>query len=391
MRKICIVISARPSYSRIKGVMGYLKADPDVELQVVLIGSALLKRYGIVEAQIINDGFEISERVFCIFEGDSKRVMAHSTGAALNQLASTFDRLKPDIVLTIADRYETIATSIAASYSGITLAHTQGGELTGSIDERVRHANTKLADIHFPANVNAARRIIDMGESPSSVHMFGCPSIDIAKDINYGTKLDFQPEKKYRGVGPKINTNKNYCVAMFHSDTNSIHETAKHTEVLLSVLDAYEHKLQTYWFWPNIDAGSEALSKVLRRYREKNPQKRLHFIQNMSPEDFLKLCYHSTFVIGNSSVGIRECSFLGVSAINLGHRQRNRDRWESINDCDIEFDEISKAVDLALIRNGKKYTSNLLYGDGQASKKIASKLSTVPLTNEKYFYERKER
>ena len=153
----------------------------------------------------------------------------------------------------------------------------------------LRHAITKLADIHFPANATAARRIIDMGENPANVHMLGCPSIDIANAIDYGAKLDFQPEIKYRGVGPQINTSESYCVALFHSDTNSVQETEENAEVLLSVLDAHEHKVQTYWFWPNIDAGSEALSKALRRYREKNPQKRMHFIQNMSPEDFFEI------------------------------------------------------------------------------------------------------
>ena len=387
MRKICIVISARPSYSRVREVLKNLRKNKKVILQIILIGSALLERYGRVEKQIIIDGFNISDRIFCILDGDEKRVMAQSTGIAISQLASAFERLKPDIVVTIADRYETLATSVAASYSGITLAHIQGGEVTGSIDERVRHANTKLADIHFPASYNAKNRIIKMGEDPNNVFMFGCPSIDIASSIHFGSSLDYDPEKKYGGVGDSIDPQNSYCVALLHSDTNNIEETSTHTENLIKALDKRSDLIQTYWFWPNIDSGSDILSKTLRKYRELNLLKNMRLFHNMSPEDFLKLCYHSCFVIGNSSVGIRECSFLGVGAINLGDRQMRRDRWESIIDAPFLTETIVSAIDKILKRKGKKYKSNLDYGIGNASVNIANTLSTVDLKINKFFYE----
>ena len=218
-RKICAVITARPSYSRVKTVLQAVKAHPDLTLQLVVAGSALLDRYGNAVNFIEKDGFSIDEKVFMVLEGENKTAMAKTTGLGVMELANVFYNLQPDAVLTIADRFETIATSIAAAYQNIPLIHLQGGEVTGNIDEKVRHANTKLADIHFVTSEDARNRVIKMGEDPDYVFNTGCPSIDIAKNVLETPALDFNPIERYGGVGGQIDHNSDYIVVMQHPVT----------------------------------------------------------------------------------------------------------------------------------------------------------------------------
>src|SRR4051794_28303335 len=172
-RRVCVVITARPSYSRIKTALEAIREHPDLELQLVVAASALLDRYGNAIQQIEADGFHIDAHVYMVLEGENPTSMAKTTGLGLLELATVFDNLHPDVVVTIADRYETLATSVAAAYMNLPLAHVQGGEVTGSIDEKVRHAITKLADLHLVSTELAAGRVMRMGEDPESVHITG--------------------------------------------------------------------------------------------------------------------------------------------------------------------------------------------------------------------------
>ena len=174
-RKICVVITARPSYSRVRSVLSAIRDHPELELQLVVAASALLNRYGATENTILEEGFAIDRRVYMIMEGENLVTSAKSTGIGLGELATVFDDIRPDAVVTVADRFETMATAVAASYLNIPLAHIQGGEVTGSIDEKVRHAVTKLADLHFVATENAHERVIKLGERPETVFVTGCP------------------------------------------------------------------------------------------------------------------------------------------------------------------------------------------------------------------------
>ncbi len=218
-RKIAVVVTARPSYSRIKTVLTALKNHPKMELQLVVAASALLDRYGSAVNYIEKDGFTIAARVFNVLEGENLTAAAKTTGIGILELSTVFDNLKPDIVVTIADRFETMATAIAASYMNIPLAHIQGGEVTGNIDEKVRHAITKLADYHFVASESAKERVIKLGENPTMVFNTGCPSIDLAKNIKNSNSLSFNPYERYGGVGAKPNLNNGYLVVMQHPDT----------------------------------------------------------------------------------------------------------------------------------------------------------------------------
>jgi len=375
-RKVCVLVTARPSYSRIKTALHAIKQHADLELQLVVAASALLDRYGMAVRDIEQDGFEIKTRVHMVLEGGNLAAMAKTTGLGMLELATVFDNLKPDVVVTVADRFETIATAVAASYLNIPVAHVQGGEVTGSIDEKVRHAVTKLADLHFVASRNAAERVIRMGEDPATVHVTGCPSIDLAAEVLCHPELDFDPLAKYGGVGEGLDLSDGYLVVMQHPVTTEYELSREHVfETLHAVRDI---GMPTLWFWPNVDAGSDGTSGGLRTFREQEKPKNFQFFKNMVSRDFLRLLYNSSCLVGNSSVGIRECSFLGIPVVNIGSRQQGRDRGVNVLDVDYDRRHIGLAIERHL-GNGR-YPQDTLYGDGRAGGRIAELLSCSPLS-----------
>lgn len=375
-RKVCVVITARPSYSRIKTALKAIQEHPKLELQLVVAASALLERYGTAINYIEQDGFQISARVYMVLEGENLTSMAKTTGLGMLELATVFDNLRPDVVVTIADRFETLATAVAASYMNIPVAHVQGGEVTGSIDERVRHAVTKLSDIHLVSTEKAAERVIRMGEDPEKVHVTGCPSIDLAAEVLKDPALNFDPFEKYGGVGANVDLSGGYLVVMQHPVTTEYERARAHiTETLYAIS---EIKLPALWFWPNVDAGSDGTSGGIRAFRELRQPENIHFFKNMSPTDFLRLIYNSACLVGNSSVGIREASFLGVPVINIGTRQDGRERGRNVIDVGYSREEIKAAISRHL-QTGR-FSVDHLYGDGTAGQKIAQLLSRVELS-----------
>jgi UDP-hydrolysing UDP-N-acetyl-D-glucosamine 2-epimerase len=378
-RKVCVVVTARPSYSRIKTALKAIKEHPDLELQLVVAASALLDRYGKAVSVMEEDGFEVAARVYMVLEGENLASMAKTTGLGLLELATVVDNLNPDVVITIADRYETLATAVAASYMNIPVAHVQGGEVTGSIDEKVRHAVTKLSDLHLVSTEKAKERVIRMGENPSSVFVTGCPSIDLAAEILEAPALDFDPFEKYGGVGAPVDLSNGYLVVMQHPVTTEYELSRQQVmETLYAVRDS---GLPTLWFWPNVDAGSDGTSNGIRTFRELEKPDNIHFFKNMMPTDFLRLIYNSRCLVGNSSVGIREASFLGVPVVNIGSRQSGRDRGRNVLDTGYDRQQIAEAIRHHR-RNGR-YPNDTLYGDGKAGCRIADLLAEVPLRIEK--------
>ena len=378
-RKVCVVITARPSYSRIKTALKAINENPELELQLVIAASALLDRYGTAVNFVENDGFKVSARVFMVLEGENPTSMAKTTGIGLLELATVFDNLKPDLVVTIADRYETLATAIAASYMNIPVVHIQGGEVTGSIDEKVRHAVTKLADLHLVSTRCAATRVERMGEDVNKVFVTGCPSIDLAAEILLDPQLDFNPFQKYGGVGDLDRLLNGYVVVMQHPVTTEYE--ASREQVLQTLQAVHELDMPALWFWSNVDAGADGTSNGIRSFRESVHPRNMHFFKNMGPTDFLRLLYNSKALIGNSSVGIRECSFLGVPVVNIGTRQNGRERGHNVIDVAHNADAI-KAAMRRQIDHGR-YASEKLYGDGLAGDRIARLLATQPLEIQK--------
>lgn len=378
-RKVCVVITARPSYSRIKTALIAIREHPDLELQLVLAASALLDRYGRVEDQIHEDGFDVAARVFMVLEGENPTSMAKTTGIGLLELATVMDNLRPDIVVTIADRFETMATATAAALMGIPLAHVQGGEVTGSIDERVRHAVTKLSDFHFPSTRDAGDRLERMGEDAAHVFVTGCPSIDLAAEVAGSPSLDFDPFERYGGVGDVLDLNEGYVVVIQHPVTTEYADARNHVvEVLHAVNDS---GVNAMWFWPNVDSGSDGTSSGIRWFRETHPHARMHFFKNLAPTYFLKLLIHSQGIVGNSSVAIRECEFLGVPAVDIGTRQSGRERGANV--VTVGYDRV--AIQQALLCQAAcgRFETAYVYGDGLAGQRIAKHLAEVELTADK--------
>lgn len=374
-RKICVVITARPSYSRVKTALKAIQDHPDLELQLVVAASALLDRYGSAVNYIQKDGFDITAKVFNVLEGENLTAAAKTTGIGILELSTVFDNIKPDIVVTVADRFETMATAISASYMNIPLAHIQGGEVTGNIDEKVRHSITKLSDYHFVASEGARERVIKLGEDPEMVFNTGCPSIDLAAEVLKDPDLDFEPYQKYGGVGAKPELDNGYLVVMQHPVTTEYTESRKHIEETLEAVK--DINLPVLWFWPNVDAGADGTSTGIRAYREKHELPHVHFFKNMEPNDFLRLLYHSKGLIGNSSVGIRECAFLPVPVVNIGNRQNRRDQGYNVKEATYNRHVIRQQIDFWL-NNGLPKPSTV-YGGGRAGVEIAKLLAILPL------------
>lgn len=371
-RHIAIVITARPSYARIKTVIQCLQTDSRVRLTVIAAASATVERIGAVSDIIRRECRVDVIEVNSLTDGSGSSAMALTTASTLSQLTAIFGASRPDVVVTIADRHETIATAIAATYSGIPLAHVQGGEVTGNIDERVRHAVTKLADLHLVASTTARDNVLRLGEDPSTVIRTGCPSIDVAKLAHDRGPLDFDVFERYGGVGERLDLSDGYLVVLHHPVTTETSQARHHAEDLLKAVAASE--LPTLWFWPNVDAGSDDTSKAIRSFRESHRDSRIHFFKNMAPEDFLVVVNNSIGLVGNSSTGVRECSFLGVHAIDIGNRQAGRERGPNVIHTKADRRDILDAI--VSLRGRERPTASFLYGDGGAGPQIAECLAT---------------
>ena len=376
-KKICVVVNSRANYGRIKSVLQAIKQHKKLELQLIVGASALLSRYGSVDDFIRNDGFTADATIYSIVEGETPATMAKSTGLGIIELATQFERLKPDVVLTVADRFDTMATAIAASYMNIPLAHTQGGEVTGSIDESVRHAITKLSHIHFPATKKSAENLIRMGEQNEKVFLTGCPAMDVIDKMDL--TLSDELFHKYKGVGPDLDPHKPYIVVLQHPVTTEYGHGFEQIEQTIKAISKI--RMQTVWLWPNVDAGSDDVSKGLRMFREKEDPDYIHFYRNFAVDDYARVIYNSKCLVGNSSSALREGSYLGVPAVNVGSRQNAREHGENVLNVGYDAEQIEAAIRKQLDHG--RYEQTRIFGDGTAGKQIADILATENITVQK--------
>ncbi|MCA2961119.1 MAG: UDP-N-acetylglucosamine 2-epimerase (hydrolyzing) [Silvanigrellales bacterium] len=382
-RKIAVVITARASYARIRTALESIDAHPDLELILIASGSLVLERAGNAVKVIEKDGFSFAERIYMVVEGENPETMAKSVGLGIVELTTALSRLKPDAVISIADRFETIATSIAGSYLNIPVVHIQGGEITGSIDEKVRHASTKFATLHFVCTELARQRVIRMGEDGRFVYNVGCPSIDLAiRSLSLPPLGNEELYGRFGGVGETVDVASDFIILMQHPVTTEW--SSAYAQMESSLEAAYATGMPVLAFWPNIDAGADQVSKAIRVFRERVKPLNWHFFKNLPPEDFLRLLQRCKCIVGNSSVGIRECSLLGVPTVNIGDRQAGRERGKNVVDVDHTVDKIRIGIE-SQARVGR-YARDQLYGTGDAGKKIASILASLPsYPNEKRF------
>ena len=369
MRKICCVTGTRADYPRVRSVLKKIKDNPNLELDIIVTGSHLLKEYGFSYKEIIQDGFKISKKVN-MFKGDFNTPlgMAQASARCTNGIAKALDEINPDLVLLTVDRVETLAAATAASLMNFPIAHIQGGEITGTIDEVLRHAITKLSHIHFPATEDAKNRILKLGENPKLIFQTGCPYIDELH--NYEFKSKKQLSQKYN-----INYDKDWVVFTQHSVTTEHGNALQQVKTTINSLKNYPN-IEIVCFFSNTDAGGKEIIE------ENQKQNNFNIISNMLSNDFASLMKVAKFMIGNSSAGIREAPTFGLPAINIGTRQKGRLRAINVIDVNHDHKEITKAIEQCLTDN---YFLNSLkkiknpYGEGNSASKIVEILSTLDL------------
>ncbi len=377
-KKITFVIVNRANYGRIKDLLIKFKKDKYFKIDIVIVSSSTLKKYGEIENIIKQDGLSVSEKIYTHIEGENLQTMTKSTGLLLLELSTTFQKLNPDMVFLVGDRYEVLSAAIAANYMNIFLIHLQGGELTGSVDENVRHAVTKLSHLHL-VNTKRSKKIVEqMGENPKNVFNVGCPSIDLIKNTDFKKVKIKQPF----GVGFEINFQKPYYVFLVHPVTTDYKNSEKLISEMIEVAKKLEN--QIIWLWPNVDAGANIFSKKIRSFREKFASK-INFVINFKTDEYLKILQNCTAIVGNSSSAIREASYMGVKAINIGDRQILRERGNNVIDAPVNHKKIIKCIEKIKRR---KISKCKIYGDGNSIKKIIKILKNVDLDINKKFYVR---
>jgi UDP-hydrolysing UDP-N-acetyl-D-glucosamine 2-epimerase len=362
-----VVVTARPSWARVKSlVLEYAKIAGNSKLRVTLVGPALSGRYGNI-LELMPEGV-LTASHSTLRESDDLAAIALSCVDGSQSLIHQWMSSRPDCVLVIADRSETLGVSTAAALMQIPLIHLQGGEISGSIDDKVRDTNSKLADLHLTTNSVTRRHLEEIGESSDLIFEVGCPSVDlVAELINNPIEISGQ----LTGVGAEIDLDSDFGIIMFHPDTLEGKQTIDWVTSIIQVIE--KSSMKWFWFWPNPDHGTNLVSKALRRNREAGKLQNVRFIINLPPEQFITLALKSKLMIGNSSFGIREASFIGLPVVNLGTRQSGRQRASNV----VEIQEPNtKELELKVQEQTQaRFLSSGIYGTGNAGKLSAKIIS----------------
>ena len=381
-RKICFPITNRAYYGRSQLLIKKLHAHPDLELDLMLGGSILLDKYSRhIADDIAAEGFNIAASLFNVIEGGNHVAMAKTACLTALEFTNSLHTLAPDLVVICGDRFEQLAIAMAAAYLNITIAHIEGGDVTGSIDESVRHAITKLAHLHFVTNPDADRRVRLMGEDPR--YVFNTGSLDVELAANAGTEISSERVNSY-GVGPAIDISRPYLMVVQHPVTTE-RDNREHLETTLRAVAALD--MPTIWFWPNPDAGTGEMADRLRHLREIHSAltAKMRFITNVPAEDFVAMLAHASCLIGNSSAGIKECSFLGTPVVNVGLRQQGRLAAAHVAHVGYESGEINAAITSQLAHG--RYAPSHIYYRANASQAIVDVLASAELYTQKRFFE----
>ena len=360
----------RANYGRMKPVMRSIAAQPDLQLQVLASGTMVLERFDLPVRIVKRDGFPVDGEIYIELEGSTPATMAKSVGFGVVEFASAFQRLRPDIVLLIGDRYEALAAAIAAGYMNICIGHIQGGEVSGSIDESARHAITKFAQFHFPSTERSAEYLLRMGEDPETILSVGCPSSDIARTLDRTLRDEVI---NGRGSGARLDLTRPFLLVVFHPTTTQYGGEVTQIEELLGALA--ELKEQTLLLWPNIDAGSDHVSKAIRVFRTEVRPDWLRTLINVTPEDYQRILATTACAVGNSSSFVRDASYFGTPVVLVGNRQEGREIDVHVMPVAPNRDEIAASVRAQLLHG--RYAPSSLYGDGHVSERIAEALAKL--------------
>lgn len=373
-RKVLFVVASRANYARVKTLMRAVAAHPQLKMQLIVSASTLLYRFGMAVNVIRADGFEPDISLPYIVEGESLLTQAKSTGLGIIELASAFGNLNPDMVITVADRFETMATAIAGVYMNIPLVHIQGGEISGNVDDRVRHAITQMADYHFVATEISRERLLRMGQAPETVFNFGCPAMDLLVETDLA--IDNPRMAHYTGVGDVMDWDKPYVLMIQHPVTTSYGDGTFQVQQTLNALEQLTGYRKVV-LWPNVDAGSDDVAKGIRLFREQGRSRDFHFYKNFSPEDYARVLANAACAVGNSSSFLREGAFLGTPVVLVGDRQKGREHGANLCFCTYDQDDILASIRQQLAHG--IYPRDPLFGHGRAGEQIAGQLATLPL------------
>lgn len=408
-RKILVPIFNRAHYGRLRPVLTAIKNHPALDLKIIVgvpaaygyffkniinskprswpaalpwyllarfrsvAGKSFVFKNDFLAKNLISDGFKIESYAPIFFDGGNSETMAKTVGLGIERLVEEIKKIKPDLVFVNADRFEMMAVAIAASYLNIPVVHNEGGDVSGTIDESVRHAITKLAHIHFTSTESSRRRVIQMGENPEKVFAVGSPAIDAVAEINFENL-----PKVFGG----LDVNKPYVMVLAHPvATASRKENIKMAECLVSAIKETPHP--KIILGSNIDAGSDVLSGVIKNWLDHERPKDVFFTKHLHPDDFYKYLKNAACAIGNSSSFIREGAYLGTPVVLFGSRQNNREKAENVVEVLHQKNSLRDAI-VSQISKGR-FPPSQIFGSGNASFKMADILARVNLTVQKSF------
>jgi len=377
-KKITCVLINRSNYARLKPVLEILRDSPKADLNLICSGSMPHHQYGRAVDEVLADNFAIEQQIYTELLGSNPNTMAKSIGVGLIDCATAFDRLKPDFVLLIGDRYEALSVAIAAVMQNICLIHIQGGEVTGTIDESVRHSITKMAHYHFPATEKARQRILAMGENPDTVFMYGCPFVDVIA----GADKELPANLNDRGTGSVIDFTRPYVLCVFHPVTTEYGTAEANMSKVLQVF--YRLNEQVVMLWPNIDADSNGISRAIRKFMAEKPNFPLRIYKHLEGDTYIALMDKAAVLVGNSSSFVRDAGPLGAPVVLIGNRQDGREWGDNV--MRRNMDEFEDPI--FMIRCYDKFSPNYIYGKPGAARKIADKILELEPYSQKRFYDR---
>ncbi|MDC0213268.1 UDP-N-acetylglucosamine 2-epimerase [Gammaproteobacteria bacterium] len=364
--RISVVLTNRTNYSKLKLILRMLRIHEDVELSVAASSSLLLEKYGAAYRDLEKDGVAINEFIDCLMMNDSHESMANTIGLSVLKHSTYFSKFKPSLVIIVGDRFDTLAIAMTAMVMNIPIAHIQGGEESGTIDDRVRNLISIGSELHFVATEKSASRLTNMGISPTKIFNFGCPAVEYIESLDVGGAFDGSRIGKTFKREIQIGQGDRYFLVMVHPDTTNSKDVSMRE--ILSAVEEFNTK--AFVFYPNVDANNSLLLEELTAFRE---NENFYMIRHMPLDGFVHIMAHADCMIGNSSSGIREAASFETPVVNIGERQKGRERNSNTTDVECNKTKIMEAISDSISKKNI-YPNKNIYSTKNGSKLIVDKI-----------------